>query len=217
MKKIVMLNQDTPEIQYLCSRDKRLAKVISMVGSISYVHQDNVDGYAFLVHEIIEQMLSVKAASKIYSRLEELCLGNICPEAIATLSTDELRSTGTSSAKAEYIQNVTSAVQSDKLRLSDLCAMDDSEVIRQLTAIRGIGSWTAKMYLLFVLHRPDILPFEDGAFLQSYRWMYKTTDCSPAAIIKKCKKWRPYSSIAARYLYEALDLGYTKNSFHLYK
>lgn len=73
------------------------------------------------------------------------------------------------------------------------------------------------MYLIFVLDRQDILPYEDGAFLQSYRWLYKTIDCSPASIKSKCKKWSPYSSIAARYLYHALDLGLTKSEFHLFK
>lgn len=73
------------------------------------------------------------------------------------------------------------------------------------------------MYLLFVLDRQDILPFEDAAFLQSYCWMYKTNDKTKEAIIKRCKKWKPYSSVAARYLYRALDMGFTKQEFHLYK
>lgn len=94
---------------------------------------------------------------------------------------------------------------------------DDEEVIKELTTIRGIGKWTAKMYLLFVLDRQDILPIEDGAFLQSYKWLYKTDDISRTSIEKKCKKWKPYSSIATRYLYRALDIGMTKREFHLYK
>lgn len=95
--------------------------------------------------------------------------------------------------------------------------LDDESVIKQLTAIKGIGNWTAKMYLIFVLDRQDILPTEDVAFLQAYKWLYKTTDRSPASITNKCTKWKPYSSIAARYLYRALDSGLTKTEFHLYK
>ncbi|MCQ2195876.1 MAG: hypothetical protein MJZ28_13140, partial [Paludibacteraceae bacterium] len=67
-----------------------------------------------------------------------------------------------------------------------------------------------------VLGRQDILPYEDGAFLQSYRWMYKTTDCAPQTIMKRCAKWKPYSSIASRFLYRALDMGLTKKEFHLF-
>ncbi|MCC8014242.1 MAG: hypothetical protein LIO87_03520 [Eubacterium sp.] len=83
--------------------------------------------------------------------------------------------------------------------------------------ILGIGKWTAKMYLIFVLDCPDVLPVEDAAFLQAYKWLYKTEDCSEKSVYKKCKKWKPYSSIAARYLYRALDMGYTKKEFHLFK
>lgn len=83
-------------------------------------------------------------------------------------------------------------------------------------ALHGIGKWTAKMYLIFVLDRQEILPYEDIAFLQSYEWLYKTKDRSKKSIEKKCKKWKPYSSIASRYLYKALDTGLTKESFKLF-
>lgn len=97
--------------------------------------------------------------------------------------------------------------------MSDIITFD--EVINELAKLRGIGIWTAKMYLIFVLDRQDILPYEDIAFLQGYKWAYKTNDTSPEAVKKKCKKWRPYSSIAARFYYRALDMGYTKGEFHL--
>lgn len=90
-------------------------------------------------------------------------------------------------------------------------------MIYELTRIRGIGTWTAKMYLLFVLQRSDVLPVEDVAFLQGYKRLYRTDDVSKESIIKKCKKWKPYSSIAARYLYRAVDTGLIKSQFHLYK
>ncbi len=73
------------------------------------------------------------------------------------------------------------------------------------------------MYLIFVLNRQDVLPWEDGAFLQSYRWMYKTEDSSRKAVEQKCRKWKPYLAIAARFLYRALDEGFTKSEFHLFK
>lgn len=101
--------------------------------------------------------------------------------------------------------------------LSELQNLSDDEVIKKLTSLRGIGLWTAKMYLIFVLNRQNVLPVEDVAFLQSYKWMYKTDDISKDSVIKKCEKWSPYSSIAARYLYRALDTDLTKNEFHPYK
>lgn len=216
MSETITLDMNSPPIQYLCKKDKRLAKVISMVGPITYrIHDD--DPYAFLVHEIIEQMLSIKAGAKIYSRLEYLCGGKITPETINSLSIEQIRSTGTSSTKANYIKGITANVLSGNLVFNDLIEMSDEAVFKKLLSFRGIGQWTAKMYLLFVLNRPDILPYEDVAFLQSYEWMYNSSDRSKETVIKKCAKWKPYSSIASRYLYRALDTGLTKEEFHLYK
>ena len=212
---MILLDLNSPPVQYLCKKDKRLAKAVSMVGTITYT--PHTDGYAFLVHEIIEQMLSIKAGQKIYNRLESLCGGQIIPTVIATLSDLEIRGTGTSNSKVTYIKNMTDAVITGKINLNALQTLSDEEVRENLTSLRGIGDWTAKMYLIFVLNRPDVLPFEDGTFLQSYKWLYKTDDCSPASIKKRCTKWKPYSSIAARYLYRILDLGYTKEEFHLFK
>ena len=216
MSNIIILNNNTPSVQYLCSKDKRLAKVISMVGSIQYSpYIDNA--YSFLIHEIIEQMLSIKAGQKIYERLIELCDGQIIPEKINTLSDKDIRSTGTSTAKVTYIRNITKAYQDGRINLNALRELSDEEIIIKLTDIRGVGNWTAKMFLIFVLNRPDVLPYEDSAFIQAYSWAYKTTDLDKASIEKKCRKWKPYRSIASRYLYKALDAGLTKSEFHLYK
>lgn len=216
MPNVVTLDMSTPSVQYLCKKDKRLAKVISMVGPISYVPYEE-DTYSFLIHEIIEQMLSVKAGQKIYGRLEDLCNGKVTPERINSLTDDEIRGTGTSFSKVRSIRSVTKAVLCGDLDFSKMDALPDEEVIRSLTKLHGIGNWTAKMFLIFVLNRPDILPVEDGAFLQTYRWLYKTDDCSADAVYRKCRKWKPYSSIAARFFYRALDAGMTKEEFHLFK
>ena len=162
-------------------------------------------------------MMSVKAARHIYGRLESLCDGAVTVERIRALSDEEIRSTGTSVAKAEYIRNVTYAVESGRWNFEEMKDMPDQEVISLLTSVRGIGNWTAKMCLIFVLNRPNILPYEDGAFLQTYRWLYKTSDCSPESVKKRCRKWSPYATAASRYFYRALDLGLTKEEFHLYK
>lgn len=217
MSEVITYDMSSPEIVYLCKKDKRLAKVISMVGPISYKKREVEDAYGFLIHEVVEQMLSIKAGQKIFDRVVELCNGNLCPEVIEQLSIDDLRSTGTSASKARSIKNITTAILVGELVLEDLESMNNEEVTLKLTRIHGIGPWTAKMYLLFVLGRPDILPYEDGAFLQSYRWMYKTDDCSPSAVKKRCQKWMPYSSLASRYLYRALDYGLVKEEFHLFK
>lgn len=176
MSELITLNEESKAIQYLCKKDKRLAKVISMVGPINYCPYE--DGFAFLVHEIIEQMLSIKAGAKIYARLEDLCNGKISVEAIDLRTDEQIRSIGTSSSKVAYIHGATEAVKSGIIDFSTLSLMNDTDVMKNLTSLKGIGNWTAKMYLLFVLDRPDILPTEDVAFLQAYEWLYKTKDRS---------------------------------------
>ena len=216
MPEAITLDINSPPVQYLCKKDKRLAKVISMVGAITYItHKD--DPYAFLVHEIIEQMLSVKAGIAIYNRFSVLCNGNVSPEIIQALSFDEIKSIGTASSKVRCIKEMTNEVVSGHLNFDDFETMTDDEITSKLLSIYGIGKWTAKMYLIFVLDRPDILPVEDVAFLQAYKWVYKTDCHSKEEMIKRCRKWKPYSSYAARYLYRALDSGLTKTEFHLYK
>ena len=111
MPNVVTIDMGSPSVQHLRKKDKRLAKVISMVGSISYVpHKE--DAYAFLVHEIIEQMLSVKAGRKIYSRLEELCGEEISPARISALTDEQIRSTAVKRKSRSTAQRI--AVRRDK-------------------------------------------------------------------------------------------------------
>jgi DNA-3-methyladenine glycosylase II len=211
----ITLNQECKAIQHLCKKDKRLAKVISTIGPITYTPYE--DAYSFLVHEIIEQMLSIKAGAKIYSRLEELCNGCITPFTVNALTDSQIKSIGTSNSKVTYIRTLTNNIILKQIDLDYLKLLSNEEVYNILLSIHGIGKWTAKMFLIFVLDRQNILPYEDAAFIQSYKWLYKTNDISKGSIKKKCQKWNPYSSIAARYLYRALDIGLTKEEFHLFK
>ena len=215
MSEVHILNKHHPAVQYLCSKDKRLAKLIDMVGDIEYREQP--DCFARLAYSIINQMLSNKAAHVIGNRVADLCDGNICPKNLLKLDREQLRRTGLSYNKADNILGIAKAATDGSLDFSKLPELPDAEVIKELTRLRGIGDWSAKMYLLFTLNRMDILPFEDIAFLQSYSWLYKTDDLRPTMVIKRCKKWKPYSSIAARYFYCALDMGLTKQEFHLFK
>lgn len=215
MKKSVLLDDNSDAIKYLCNKDKRFKRVYELVGPIRYeIHEDI---YEFIIREIIEQMLSTKAASAIYSRLLSLCCGRVCPNAIDSLSDEEIKGIGTSNRKVQTIRDFTWSIKNGKIDMCSFINKSDNEVIIDLTQIKGIGTWTAKMVLIFALDRQDVLPTEDVAFIQGYKWLYKTDDTRETSVKKKCKKWSPYSSIAARYLYRALDGGLTKQEFHLYK
>ena len=203
-----MLRATHEAVQYLIARDEKLAKLISMVGDIEYELND--DPYLFLVSTIIGQMLSVKAADAITERLTDICNGYITAEAVSSLSDDEIRSSGMSRTKIGYIRSLASSIQNGEICFRELAELPDNEALEKLTSLRGIGMWTAKMYLIFVLDRKDILPYEDATFIQAYKWLYKARKLDAKVVERRCKKWKPYSSIAARYLYRAVDLGLTK-------
>lgn len=210
MEKVVSLNRKAPEIQYLIKKDTRLDKLIDLVGEITYLPYK--DEYSFLVSTIVGQMLSNKVADVLYQRILNVC-GEVSPYIISITDKDMLRSTGISQRKVETIIDLTKKVLSNEIAFADYCKMSDDQIIKALTSVKGIGTWSAKMYLIFVLDRKDVLPYEDGAFIQAYRWLYNTKKFNRDDIVKRCKKWSPYSSYAARYLYKALDSGFTKQNF----
>ena len=198
------------EVDALCASDARLAIVIKHYGHLSYtLHPDPA---AFLIETIVGQMLSNKAANAIIARLYNLCGGELTITKVLELDITSLKAVGLSRRKSEYILGIAKLLKNTPNYFEQLTDMSDEDVIKHLTAIHGIGAWSAKMYLIFVLDRKDVLPFEDGAFKQVYRWLFTTEDISPTAIKKNCDRWRPHSSIAARYLYRALDEGLTRDA-----
>lgn len=199
-------------ILYLKQQDSRLADLIDDIGEI--VCHEHVDDFSFIASEIVGQMLSNKVADILFDRLRELCLGEVTPKAILDHTIDELRSIGISKSKAACLHDFAVSIVDGNIDLQQFHIMNTAEVIERLTKVKGIGPWTAKMYALFVLRHSDVLPYEDGAFLQSYKWLYETTEVKPKTIITDCRKWQPYSSYAARYLYRALDVGYTQMNVH---
>ena len=197
------LTVSSPEVRHLCESDNRLAVIIKEYGDLEYqLHSDHFKSF---IETIVGQMLSSKVADVITERLENLCGGDISCAKLLSLDFGQIRSIGLSRMKTEYIVGFAKIVQENPGFFEELEQQSEQEVLSRLTAIRGIGNWSAKMYLIFSLNKPDILPYEDGAFLQAYKWLYQTEDISPKSIIARCKAWKPYSSIAARYLYRALD------------
>lgn len=208
MNETIMLTKESEAVDYLAKKDPKLKHAFDLIGDLSYSLCD--DPYSFLVETIASQMLSSKVADVICGRINNACNGALSPEAIAQFSVEDLRSFGLSNAKSRSILELTSAVMTGEFDLPALYDLSDDEVMKAITSIRGLGNWSAKMFLIFVLGRDDVLPFEDAAFLQAYSWLYKTDRLKKADVEKKCRKWKPYSSIAARYLYRLVDGGYTK-------
>lgn len=195
-------------ILHLKKNDCRLSTVIDNIGVINF--HKNTDSFLFLVREIVGQMISSRVKKIIWDRFMVLCNNSITPSSVSTLRPEQLRCIGLSKSKSSYILNLAKSVSNNEIDFEKLKTMPDDEVIKVLTSIKGVGNWTAKMYLIFFLQREDILPYEDGAFLQAYKWLYNTKRIKPEDIARRCRKWKPYSSIGARYMYRALDTGLTK-------
>lgn len=211
----IILNENSESIKYLSKKDGHLKILFNLIGELSYTLY--ADSYQFLVNTIIGQMLSNKVTYIITTRLSNLCNGNVEPKTIIKLSYSQLRNIGISNSKIGYIMNLTNAVLNNNINFESFFTKNNVEIEKDLQKVKGIGKWSSKMYLIFVLGKNDILPYEDMAFIQSYSWLYNTTKTDKKSIIRKCKKWGKYSSIASRYLYKALDLGYTKIKFSEYK
>ena len=205
---IYTLNKRTKSVKFIYSKCKRMARVIDLVGTITY--EPYSDPYSFLVTTIIGQMLSNKVADILCERLKSLCNGHITPNRINKLTDSQIKSIGTSNSKVKFMRELTNSINKKTINFNNINKMTDEEAIKTLTSIHGIGTWSAKMYLIFVLNRQDVLPYEDVAFLQGYSWCFKTKQLDKESVTKKMKKFIPYQSIVARYLYKALDWGYVK-------
>ena len=166
-----------------------------------------IDRFAMTVRSIVSQQLSVKAASTIHGRLETaLAARHVTPAAILALEADRMRACGLSWAKVASVRDLAAKVSDGTLALESLDALDDAQVIESLTTVRGIGQWSAEMFLIFRLGRPDILPVGDVGVQRAMRKLYGLRKHpSPARMTALARPWRPYRSVACWYLWRSLD------------
>jgi DNA-3-methyladenine glycosylase II len=216
MMQKAIVNSDSESIKHLVNVDNKFAVLYRLTGEISY--PVNNDPFSSIVETIIGQMLSNKVAKVFKDRLVKIChTGKIDAASVQKLSIAELRNIGISGSKARYILDFASAYNHADYSSKKLSGLTDDEIIKRITLHKGLGIWSAKMFLLFVLCRENVLPYEDVAFLQAFTWYNGLPSIPGVEEIKEiCHKWSPYSSIAARYLYIALDRGLTKESFTSY-
>lgn len=165
------------------------------------------DAYGTLVRSIVGQQLSTKAAATIYGRVLERFGGHTpTPKQLLKADPDDLRAAGLSHAKVAYLRDLAQHVEDGALELERLPDLPDEEVVAQLTAIKGLGQWTADMFLMFHLSRPDILPVGDQGIRRAIQVEYglrKLPDAKRMQTI--AKPWRPYRTLASLYLWSSLD------------
>lgn len=163
---------------------------------------NNHNPFYTLMRAVIGQQISVKAAEAIWQRLYTQ-LESISPQDFLTLDTEKLRQCGLSRQKINYITNVAHAFNDGLLTPHQWQEMTDKEVIKQLTQIKGIGSWSAQMFLIFHLHRPDILPLADLGLINAIKQYYG--NITQTEIITLSQQWQPYRTVAVWYLWRSLD------------
>jgi DNA-3-methyladenine glycosylase II len=190
----------------LMRRDPVIASLIRQYGDCGLASSQRSDPFRALLHAIIAQQLSTKAARTIEGRFSAIFEGEPTPAAVVKVSDEQLRSVGLSSQKLKYIRDLCGRILGRSLNLETLDAMTDDEVIAALTSVKGIGRWTAEMFLMFRLHRPDVLPVGDLGIVKAVQRAYKLrTLPSPQRLTKIGETWRPYRSVACWYLWASLD------------
>ena len=165
------------------------------------------DAYGALLRSIVGQQLSTKAAATIYGRMLELFDGHApTPRQLLGADPDAIRAAGLSRPKIAYLRDLAVHVEEGTLELQRLPELSDDEVMAQLTAIKGLGEWTAHMFLMFHLRRPDVLPVGDQGIRRAAQVQYRLRKLPDAKRLEKlAKPWRPYRTLACLFLWSSLD------------
>lgn len=194
-------------ITHLRKADPRLAAVIDEVGRCTFEPAEHLAHFTAITRSIVFQQLSGKAASTIYARFAAL-FDDETPLAhkLLELSDEQLRGVGLSRQKIGYLRDLSTRVHSGEVPLDKLHELSDDEIIAALTSIKGIGRWTAQMFLMFRLGRPDVLPDLDLGIQKGVMRAYRMRKLpTPKRVIEVGAKWAPYRTIASWYLWRSLD------------
>jgi DNA-3-methyladenine glycosylase II len=163
------------------------------------------DAFKTLVRSIVGQQISVHAADSIWARFEA-CVGRVAPKRVAAKSEEDLRGAGFTRQKARYVRDIAVEFASGRLDPSAWDTVDDEAVIKELVALRGVGRWTAEMFLIFYLQRPDVLPLGDIGVQRAMGRHYGESETMvPEEIEARAECWRPWRSVATWHLWRSLD------------
>jgi DNA-3-methyladenine glycosylase II len=188
----------------LMRRDPRLAPLIARTGRCCLPDSRTLAPFASLVRAILSQQLSAKAAETIYQRVVLLAGGihGLTPEALLELDEDAIRAAGVSRPKISYVRDLARRVSTGQLDLHALDSLPDEEVIEAITAVRGLGRWSAEMFLMFRLNRPDVFPIGDLGIVRGMQHVLgMKRRPAPRTMLRAAEAWRPYRSVAAWYLW----------------
>ena len=188
--------------------DATLRDVIKRIGPCELHAAAPKDAFVALCMSIASQQLSVKAAATIFRRFEDRFPPDRrpTPDRVMTLTDDEIRACGFSRPKVSFIKDLAARVIDGRLDLKGLKKHPDDEVMRQLIAVKGIGRWTAEIFLMFRLGRPDILPADDLGLMNAVQRVYRLRKRPDAKKLRAMgEAWSPYRSVASWYLWQSLN------------
>ena len=195
-------------ISHLNASDAIIAAIIQRAGPFAMQYRE-LD-FSALARAIVFQQLSGKSARPIYARLEAACGGAVTPEAILKLRAPTLRKVGLSRQKSSYLRDLAHRSVTGEINFAAMHEMSDEEVVVTLTQVKGIGTWTAHMFLIFALRRPNVLPTGDYGVRAAIQRAYKKRKLptpKQVEILARKNNWHPYCSVAAWYLWRSIDGG----------
>lgn len=192
-------------VKHLKQCDPILAAIIARVGPCRMEY--GPAEFCSLAEAIVYQQLNGKAAVTIFNRFADLAGRPLTPEGILKLTDEQLRSVGLSKQKSSYLKDLAAKTAAGLLDFSRLHELPDEEVIEHLTQVKGIGVWTAHMFLIFSLRRPDVLPTGDYGVQMAMKKHYRKRKLpKPKDMEKIARAWAPYRSVACWYLWRSLDI-----------
>jgi DNA-3-methyladenine glycosylase II len=200
-------------IHKLCQADPRMEMLIQLVGDVS-VHL-GTDPFYSLAMSIIGQQLSAKAANTIKGRVK-LLAPEFTPELVRQIDVELFRQAGVSYAKISYIHDLCDKIIAEDVSFAALDGLEQDDLVKHLTRIKGIGKWTAEMFLIFSLGKPDVLSLGDAGLQRAARWLHELEELKDGNYLGQVAPlWSPYRSYASLYLWEAIDLGFVDSGLTL--
>ncbi|HSJ64189.1 MAG TPA: DNA-3-methyladenine glycosylase [Gemmatimonadaceae bacterium] len=196
-----------PAVRHLKRADPRLAAVIERVGPCRLEIRRDGTHFEYVLRAIVYQQLSGKAAGTIHGRVVDLLGGTPTPDAVLGTPDEAFRAAGLSRQKLSYVRDLARQAAAGAVPLETIETLDDEAVIEALASIKGVGRWTAQMFLLFRLGRPNVLPAEDLGIRKGVQLAYRTRGLPPPKrVLALGRAWAPYASVASWYLWRSLEL-----------
>lgn len=193
----------------LTAAESKLAQIDPAIGAIIHrnstiTHDPRTDYFAALSEAIISQQISVKAADKIFGRFRDATQLN--PEHVVALREEDIKAVGLSGQKARYLHDLAEHFVRDSAVFNHLDDLSDDDVIQELTKVKGIGVWTAQMFLMFALTRPDVFAADDRGLQLAVKKLYGLPDVPPRSELESiANKWSPFRTTACYHLWHTLD------------